>query len=49
MFEDQDPAYGSVIDDPVPVVIPSQLTYAQYADLTGQEQLDWWSAGGTLT
>ena len=25
-----------------------QLSMEQYANLTGQEQLDWWSAGGTL-
>jgi len=52
LFPDEDPAYGPVIDDPIPVVIPppngSQLTFEQYANLTGQEQLDWWSAGGTL-
>ncbi len=48
MFPDEDPAYGSVTGDPVPVVIPSQLTLEQYSKLTGQEQLDWWSAGGTL-
>lgn len=47
MFPDEDPAYGLVTGE-VPVVIPSQLTFEQYANLTGQEQLDWWSAGGTL-
>ena len=28
--------------------VPLQLTMAEYSQLTGQEQLDWWSAGGTL-
>ena len=55
MFEDEDPAYGSVTawvrDEESlqsPAVIPNQLSMAEYAQLTGQEQLDWWSAGGTL-
>ena len=58
MFEDEDPAYGPVSDamrwvrdeeslHPA-VVIPMKLSMAEYAQLTGQEQLDWWSAGGTL-
>ena len=55
MFEDEDPAYGSVTawvrseESLQPsVVIPMKLSMAEYANLTGQEQLDWWSAGGTL-
>ena len=55
MFEEEDPAYSSVtawVRDEESlhssVVIPNQLSMAEYAQLTGQEQLDWWSAGGTL-
>ena len=29
-------------------VIPMKLTMVEYAQLTGQEQLEWWSAGGEL-
>ena len=31
-----------------PPVIPMKLTMVEYAQLTGQEQLEWWSAGGEL-
>ena len=30
------------------VVIPMKLTMVEYSQLTGDEQLDWWSAGGEL-
>ena len=30
------------------VVIPKKLTMKEYSQLSGQEQLDWWAAGGEL-